>query len=33
MNNINSKIVSNVEKECQIFDFPVEKLSKLSFAD
>ena len=33
MNDINSKIVSNVEKECQIFDFPVDKLSKLSFAD
>ena len=31
MNKLSSKIVTNVEKECQIFDFPVEELSKLDF--
>ena len=31
--DINSKIVSNVERDCQIYDFPVDELSKLNFID
>ena len=28
-NEINKKIVSNIEADCQVFDFPVEELAKL----
>tara|TARA_B100000609_G_C16780750_1_gene216527 strand:+ start:31 stop:375 length:345 start_codon:yes stop_codon:yes gene_type:complete len=31
--DINAKIVSNIERECQIYDFPVDELSKLSFKE
>ncbi len=33
LKDISSKIVANVERECQIFDFPVNELSKLNFAE
>tara|TARA_Y100001970_G_C13510742_1_gene498190 strand:+ start:161 stop:505 length:345 start_codon:yes stop_codon:yes gene_type:complete len=31
LKQINSKIVTNLERECQIYDFPVEELSRLNF--
>ena len=31
--DIRSKIVSNIERECQIYDFPIDELSKLSFKE
>tara|TARA_Y100001970_G_scaffold50655_2_gene64109 strand:+ start:14824 stop:15168 length:345 start_codon:yes stop_codon:yes gene_type:complete len=31
LDDINSKIVSNVERDCQIYDFPVDQLTKLDF--
>ena len=31
--DINAKIVLNVEKECQIYDFPVDGLSKFNLAE
>jgi len=27
--NINKKIISNIETDCQVFDFPLEELAKL----
>ena len=33
MKDINSKIVLNIERECQIYDFPIDQLSKLSFSE
>ena len=33
LKDISSKIVANVERECQIFDFPVSELSKLNFSE
>ena len=33
MKKLSSKIVTNIEKECQIFDFPVDELSKLNFKE
>ena len=31
INELSSKVKLNIEKECQIFDFPVDELSKLNF--
>ena len=28
-NEINKKIISNIEADCQVFDFPVDELAKL----
>ena len=28
-NQINKKIISNIESDCQVFDFPVDELAKL----
>ena len=28
---INKKIISNIEADCQVFDFPLEELSKLEY--
>ena len=28
-NEVNKKIISNIEADCQVFDFPVDELSKL----
>ena len=33
MKKLGSIIVSNIEKECQIYDFPVDQLSKLNFEE
>ena len=33
LEDINAKIVSNIERECQIFDFPVEELTELHFSE
>ena len=33
LKDVNSKIVSNIERECQIFDFPLDELSKLDFSE
>ena len=27
--DVNKKIISNIESDCQVFDFPIEELSKL----
>ena len=31
MKKLSSIIVSNIEKECQIYDFPLDELAKLNF--
>ena len=28
---VNKKIISNIEADCQVFDFPLEELSKLEY--
>tara|TARA_Y100001980_G_scaffold45276_1_gene25459 strand:- start:1094 stop:1444 length:351 start_codon:yes stop_codon:yes gene_type:complete len=33
MKKLGSIIVTNIEKECQIYDFPVDQLSKLNFEE
>tara|TARA_Y100000589_G_C27167575_1_gene635369 strand:+ start:572 stop:925 length:354 start_codon:yes stop_codon:yes gene_type:complete len=29
LNDVNKKIISNIESDCQVFDFPVDELVKL----